>query len=160
MSEALILDSFLPHLLNKAGVQTGQTFGLSLKEFGLTLPDWRILIALWEVEEQRLIDLSEATVVDYSTLSRQIASLQKSGLVVRKRSKNDARAISIVLTTKGRRLTAQIIPIARAHEAAAVQGLSSKQLDTLAQCLREIFSNLKAYEEKLLNATTLSSAGK
>jgi DNA-binding MarR family transcriptional regulator len=153
MSETLILGDFLPYLLNRAGVQTGQIFGLSLKEFGLTLPEWRILIALWQAEEQRLTDLSETVGVDYSTLSRQIAGLEKAGLAVRKRSRNDARAVAIALTPKGQKLTARIIPIARTHAAVAVRGLTNEELRTLQQCLKLIFANLKAYQKEMESET-------
>ena len=149
MPETLILGEFLPYLLNRAGVQTGQIFSLSLKEHGLALPEWRILIALWQAEEQRLTDLSETIGVDYSTLSRQIAGLEKAGLAVRKKSKSDARAVAIALTAKGRKLTGKIIPIARTHEAVAVRGLTSEDLQTLQHCLNLIFENLKTYERQL-----------
>lgn len=149
MAETLVLRDFLPYLLNRAGVQTGQIFSLSLKKFGLTLPEWRILIALWRVDEQRLTDLSERIGVDYSTLSRQISGLEKSGLVVRRRSKADARAAAIVLTAKGQRLTARIIPIARTHESVAVTGLTKEELQILERCLKLIFKNLQDYEQDL-----------
>lgn len=149
MSETLVLGDFLPYLLNRAGVQTGQVFSLSLAEFGLALPEWRILIALWQAEEQRLTDLSETIAVDYSTLSRQVAGLEKTGLAARKRSKTDARAVAIALTAKGRKLTEKLIPIAREHEAAAVEGLTSQELQALQHCLKRIFENLKSYERHL-----------
>jgi DNA-binding MarR family transcriptional regulator len=149
MSETLILGDFLPYLLNRAGVQTGHIFSLSLKEFGLTLPEWRILIALWQAEEQRLIDLAETVGVDYSTLSRQIAGLEKAGLAIRKRSRNDARAVAIALTSKGQKLTARLIPIARTHAAVAVKGLSPEELRALQHSLKLIFENLQAYEKEL-----------
>jgi DNA-binding MarR family transcriptional regulator len=148
MPEQLVLSNFLPHLLNRAGVKTGQIFSLALKEFRLTLPDWRILIALWQNDNQRLRDLAETTVVDHSTLSRQIAALEKAGLVVRKRSRSDARALCIALTAKGKKLTAKIIPIARAHGTAAIKGLTDEQLLTLEQCLKLIFENLKTFEQR------------
>lgn len=146
MAEELSLPDFLPYLLNRAGVQTGQNFSLALKKFRLTLPEWRILIALWQSDNQRLRDLVETTTVDHSTLSRQIASLEKAGLVARKRSASDARALSLVVTAKGRKLTARIIPIARAHEAAATEGLTDEQLETLRFCLKLIYKNLKGFE--------------
>jgi DNA-binding MarR family transcriptional regulator len=119
MPEQLILTKFLPYLLNRAGVQTEQMFSLALKGFGLTLPEWRILIVLWQGEDRRLRDLAETTIVDESTLSRQIAALEQADLVVRRRSKTDGRALCIALTPKGKKLTARIIPIAQAHAAAA-----------------------------------------
>jgi DNA-binding MarR family transcriptional regulator len=147
MPEQLALESFLPYLLNRAGVQTGQIFSLALKKFRLTLPEWRILIALWQSNDQRLRDLAETTVVDHSTLSRQIAALERAGLVARMRSKSDARALCIALTPKGKKLTARIIPIARAHEAAATKGLTEQQLLNLEHCLKLIYENLKAFEQ-------------
>jgi MarR family transcriptional regulator, organic hydroperoxide resistance regulator len=148
--EQLLLAKFLPYLLNRAGVQTGQIFSLALKEFGLTLADWRILIALWQREDQRLRDLVETTVVDHSTLSRQIVALEDAGLLVRRRSKNDGRALCIGLTAKGKKLTARIIPVARQQAAAAIDGLTKPQLQTLEECLNRIFENLQVLEKQVL----------
>jgi DNA-binding MarR family transcriptional regulator len=142
----LHLPTFLPHLLNRAGVQTGVNFSAALKKFRLSLQDWRVLIAIWHSDERRLLDISGLTGVDRSTLSRQIASLEKAGLVVRRKSSDDGRALSIVLTTKGRNLTAKIIPIARAHAAAATKGLDAKQLEALTSYLTLICENLKSFE--------------
>jgi DNA-binding MarR family transcriptional regulator len=146
MATQLDLSTFLPYLLNRAGVQTGLNFSAALKTFRLSLQDWRVLIALWRSEEQRLLDVAEITGVDRSTLSRQIAALAKAGLVARKKSASDGRALCIALTAKGRNLTARIIPIARAHEAAATKGLSAEQLETLTHCLKLIYENLKGFE--------------
>jgi len=146
MAEQLDLPTFLPYLLNRAGVQTGLNFSAALKKFGLSLQDWRVLIALWHSDEQRLLDVADLIGVDRSTLSRQIAALEKSNLVVRRKSSSDGRALCIVLTKKGRALTAKLIPIARAHAAAATKGLTAEQLETLTYSLKLIYENLKGFE--------------
>jgi DNA-binding MarR family transcriptional regulator len=155
--EKLVLGRFLPYLLNRAGAQTAQVFGTVLKEFGLTLPEWRILIALWQNEDRRLRDLSEITVVDHSTLSRQISNLERANLVTRGRSKDDGRALRIALTAKGKKITSTLIPIARAQAAAAIQGLTKQQLATLEECLMRIFENLRTFEEQ--GAANVHGAG-
>jgi DNA-binding MarR family transcriptional regulator len=144
----LVLGEFLPYLLNRAGVKTGQTFSHDLESFGLILSDWRILIALWQSEHQPLSVIANITVSDLSTMSRQVRALEKAGLIARGRSKSDGRALNLVLTTKGKKMTAQIIPIAKLHESAATQGISEKDLNTVRRCVSQIYQNLVDFDRK------------
>jgi len=144
----LVLGEFLPYLLNRTGVKTGQTFSRDLEAFGLILSDWRILIALWQNENQPLSVIAEMTVSDLSTMSRQVRALEKAGLIARQRSKSDGRALNLVLTPKGRKMTAQIIPIAKLHESAATQGISEKDLATVRRSVMQIYQNLVAFDKK------------
>lgn len=143
-----VLGEFLPYLLNRAGVKTGQTFSRDLETFGLILSDWRILIALWQNENQPLNVIAEITISDLSTMSRQVRALEKSGLIARQRSKSDGRALNLVLTAKGRKMTAQIIPIAKLHESEATKGINEKDLATLRRCVSQIYQNLVAFDKK------------
>lgn len=144
----LVLGEFLPYLLNRAGVKTGQTFSRDLEAFGLILSDWRILIALWQNENQPLSVIAEITVSDLSTMSRQVRALEKAGLLARHRSKSDGRALNLALTSKGEKMMAQIIPIAKLHESEATQGISEKDLATVRCCVVRIYQNLVAFDKK------------
>lgn len=144
----LVLGEFLPYLLNRAGVKTGQTFSRDLEAFGLILSDWRILIALWQSEHQPLSVIAEMTVSDLSTMSRQVRALEKAGLIARQRSTSDGRALNLVLTPKGKKMTAQIIPIAKSHESAATQGITEKDLNTVRRCVSQIYQNLVAFDKQ------------
>jgi DNA-binding MarR family transcriptional regulator len=146
VEETLVLEEFLPYLINRAGIKTGQSFGQDLRTFGLTLTDWRILIALSQAADQRLLELSEIVVTDVSTLSRQVVALQRSGFILRKRDRTDGRALRLTLSAKARNLLQKIIPIAQMHALVAVRGISDQDLATLRRCAETIYENLEAFD--------------
>jgi DNA-binding MarR family transcriptional regulator len=144
----LELTEFLPYLLNRAGVKTGQIFSQDLEKEGIVLSEWRIMIALWQKGNLRLKKLAETTVSDLSTMSRQVRAMEKAGLIARKQSNTDGRAINLVLTPKGRSVTAKLIPIARLHERIATDGITEKDIATMRRCAAKIYSNLDAFDKR------------
>jgi hypothetical protein len=94
MKVAFALAEFLPYLLNRAGVKIGLSFSRDIDSFGVTLPMWRVMVALWESGDQRLGDLAARTSIDFSTLSRLLVNLQHKDYIVRRRSGLDGRALS------------------------------------------------------------------
>lgn len=150
----LILDQFMPYILNRAGHRTGEMFSQDLIEFGLVLSDWRIMIALWQNENRRLNELADITFSDLSTLSRQVRAMEKSRLIARKRSRTDGRALNLVLTPKGRTITAKLIPIARMYENVATLGISDKETDIVRRCVTKMYKNLEAFGETRRNEST------
>jgi DNA-binding MarR family transcriptional regulator len=87
------LDAYLPYLLNRAGARIAASFSEEVRPFGATLQMWRVLAALRERDGRRMGDLSETTSIEVSTLTRLIDSMEGKGLVVRRRSAEDARAV-------------------------------------------------------------------
>lgn len=79
----LRLDQYLPYLINRAGMSLAMRFGATLRREGVSLQDWRVLAALRERNGQRLTELAERTSIEISTLSRLVAGLEASGLVIR-----------------------------------------------------------------------------
>ena len=77
MKDIFDLANFLPYLLNRAGVKIGLSFARDIEPLGVTLPMWRVMVALWESGDQRLGDLAERTSIDFSTLSRLLLNLQR-----------------------------------------------------------------------------------
>ena len=120
------LNESLAFLLNRAGVAVAGAFTLELKQFGLSLPMWRVLAALWSAGDQSLSGLSEVTSVDISTLSRQVATLDEKKLVHRQPSDLNWRSINISLTSEGRALVERLLPAVERHEQAALNGVSRK----------------------------------
>ncbi len=64
------LSNSFPYLLNRVGVRMGELFSRRIAPFGVTLPMYRVMAALWENGDQRLSDLSTVTTTEISTLSR------------------------------------------------------------------------------------------
>ncbi len=140
------LGDYVPYLVNRAGVSISNTFSRELDRFGITLPMWRVMSALLDEGEQRLGDLSRITAIELSTLSRITASMDRAGLVNRRRSGEDARAVLITLSKEGRRMAEAIVPKALQWESAAIAGMSEDEVRTLKGLLQRIYGNVEGQD--------------
>ena len=147
MSRKLNLQDFLPYLLNRAGLRIGIMFSRDIEGFDVSLPMWRVMIELWHRGDYRLGELAERTSIDLSTLSRLLVSMQRKGLIVRRRSGVDGRALSLTLTQRGMDLSERIVPHALRYEHIATQRLSQRDLAKFKELLNKVYHNLHAAEE-------------
>ena len=132
----------LPYLLNRVGVRMGELFTNELAADGLTLAAYRVLAALSEVGDQRLIDLSAMTTVEMTTLSRLVAAMEVRRLLKRRRPKDNLRTVQISLLAAGRALLAKYQPRAAFYEQTALQGLGAKEVSALKEVLASIYDSL------------------
>jgi DNA-binding MarR family transcriptional regulator len=140
----LDLGDYLPYLINRVGSIIAEQFGgEALKPHDLSIAMWRVMAALAANGSQRQIDLADLTSIDSSTLSRLVTRLVRMRLVTRSRSARSNREVAVELSPKGKALVADLIPIAREYEAAAIAGLSHEELDVLKHCLRRVYANMK-----------------
>lgn len=144
MSRKLVLQEFLPYLLNRAGLRIGVMFSREIEHLGVTLPMWRVMIELWHNGDHRLGELAERTSIDISTLSRLLVTMQRRQLIVRQRSGQDGRALSLTLTEKGLELTEQIAPFAMAKDTIATRGMKTADIQKLRALLKQVYDNLEA----------------
>ena len=143
------LTDSLPYLLNRVGVRMGELFSRRIAGFGVTLPMYRVMAALWEQGDQRLGDLAFMTSIEISTLSRLIGSMKRKGLVSRKRLEDNARTVAINLTAKGRTLVEELIPIATHFEEVAVRDFAKQGLSDLKTTLSQIYDSLGTLEPEI-----------
>jgi MarR family transcriptional regulator, organic hydroperoxide resistance regulator len=136
------LTEAFPYLLNRVGVRMGELFSRRLEGYGATLPIYRVMAALWEKGDQRLGELSEVTSIELSTLSRLVGAMTQKGLVSRRRPDANARTVKINLTTKGRTLVEELIPLARLHEDVALLSFRPDKIAELKRDLIKVFQNL------------------
>lgn len=148
MSRKLNLQDFLPYLLNRAGLRVGVMFSRDIEQFDVTLPMWRVLVELWHNGDHRLGELAERTSIDLSTLSRLLVTMQRKGLIVRRRSGIDGRALSLTLTQRGMELTERIVPFALHYENVAMRRLNPRDVAKLKELLKAVHDNLDAAEEE------------
>ena len=140
------LASYLPYLLNRAGARIATSFGEEVRPLGASLQMWRVLAALREQDGRRMGDLSQTTSIEVSTLTRLVDSMERKGLVARRRAAADARVVALHVTPAGRRLTRRILPIAQRYERVALAGFTAAETDTLKAALRRLYFNMEALE--------------
>lgn len=139
----LHLPDYLPYLVNRVGAALVARFtDDALKQHGLTIADWRVLVAISANGGQRLTDLAQLTSIDVSTLSRLITRLEKSSLVTRTRSPTSSREVVVGLTPKSKHIVDRLVPVALQLERTACRGLSRRELADFKNLLRRVYGNL------------------
>lgn len=136
------LENSIPYLIARAGVRMGQSFTRELKQFHITLTEWRVCSVLHHIPHQRLSEVAVNTSTEPSTLSRVVDSLMQRGFLIRDRSDDDARALALSLTAEGEALTQRLIPMAQLYERVSLNGFSAAQADQLRDMLRRLYDNM------------------
>jgi DNA-binding MarR family transcriptional regulator len=140
------LERTLPYLLNRAGVRIGTAFSAELARLELSLPEWRLLASLLGRESQSVSELAAHTSVELSRASRLAAGLERRGLLRRRDSGVDARAVALTLTAKGRKAALQIVPLAQLYERVALAGMSADEIEQLKRLLARVYGNMDALQ--------------
>jgi|SRR5688572_1845238 DNA-binding MarR family transcriptional regulator len=91
----------------------------ALKEFGLRVPEWRVLMSLKSRHKASFKELAELASFDQTTLSRTIDRMVKVGLVTRLSDVDDMRITRLALTAKGEALWHDLWPTVNELNAAA-----------------------------------------
>ena len=111
------LSAFLPYQLAVASSRISKGFSeLYRAEFGLTIPEWRVLAHLAQSDQVSVREIQARVDMDKSKVSRAAARLEAQGLIEKRENLEDRRLLDMRLTSKGRDLIARIVPIADAYQ--------------------------------------------
>jgi len=78
-----------------------------LGPLGLTYPQYLVLLCLWEEDGVTVSALGERLHLDSGTLTPLLKRMEKDGLVVRRRDREDERKVIVTLGPRGRKLQAR-----------------------------------------------------
>ena len=82
-----------------------------LDQLGLTYPQYLVMLVLWEQDRQPVCDIAKKLLLDTNTVTPLLQRMEKSGLIVRTKGKEDTRQRIVSLTQKGKDLYMQAKPI-------------------------------------------------
>lgn len=105
--ERLYLDNQICFPLYVVSRLTIRVYTLLLEELGITYPQYLVLLALWQKDEQLVGELSKVLYLDYNTLTPLLKRLEEKQFINRSRSKSDERSVYISLTDTGKALKNQ-----------------------------------------------------
>jgi DNA-binding MarR family transcriptional regulator len=143
----LILDAYLPYRLSVASNKVSALIAKAYEtRFGITVPQWRILVILSEGIALSQKGLIERTAMDKVTISRAVAAMVARGLIVRTNSTADRRIDVLTLSEAGRAIVDEVAPIVLAYEASLIDAIGTNEGKHLAEMLRK----LEAQAELLL----------
>lgn len=111
------LENFLPFRLNVLAQTVSERLSaIYATRFNLDIPQWRILANLASRGDVTAQDIARFTYSHKSTISRAVQDLEDRGLIERKVAAADKRSFTLALTSDGRRLVKQLLPLVLAFE--------------------------------------------
>ena len=113
----------------------------TLRQFDLTPVQWRVLANLQEFDGQNVYSLAERSYTNRANLSRDVAALEKIGLVERNRESRDQRNVLVTLTKAGRIKFDHVRPAVEQETNFILEGLSPLEIETLMQLLIKVKHN-------------------
>lgn len=112
------LTDFLPYRLARAAARVSRSFGERYRaEFGISIPEWRVLVHLYQSGGVSVRDIEARTDMEKSKVSRAATRLEEAGYVAKALDGADRRLVQLSLTDEGRALVTRIIPVALQFQA-------------------------------------------
>ncbi len=134
------LYGFTPYRLAVAAKHTSEQLARQYRDrFGISITEWRVLVHLAHSGNTSVRDIEARVAMEKYEVSRAAKRLREAGLIERKENPEDRRLIILSLTVEGQKMMAELLPMAKAHQA------------ELEKRLGDAFKQLEAGLEALLN---------
>ena len=140
----LKLDSFLCFAVYSAGHAFNRAYKSLLDKLGLTYPQYLLMVALWEQDDQTVGALGGKMFLESSTLTPLIKRLESIGLLVRTRDPLDERQVRVRLTARGTALREEALEVPPCVLDAS--GLKPEDLRRLASDIFALRNTLESYK--------------
>lgn len=127
--------NYLAYLLARASLIVSSEFHATLKTWNLSVPEWRVLACLMDVEGLSVGELAAMALMKQPGLTKVLDRMEADGLVQRQSTANDRRRVTIHLTAKGRALVTPALRAAREHEADLLKRFSDEERATIKYAL-------------------------
>jgi len=98
------------------------------KTYGIGVVEWRLIMYIGRTRETRANRICNATDLDKGAVSRSLAALERLGIVSVKEDGSDNRRNNVTLTTKGRALHDEIVPIALQRQVNLLSDLTAEEI--------------------------------
>lgn len=108
----------------------------------ITGEQWLMLLYIWANDEPTQQQLADIMIKSKVAVAKQVAILERLGLVTRRSREDDRREKHVCLTPEGKSLQARLTGIADENLQAATQGIPDAELETCKRVLRRIIGNI------------------
>src|ERR1700728_2742857 len=132
----------LPMSLLRAREAVMRLFRPSLRSYGLTEQQWRILRALASIEAIEVTELARVAFLLGPSLSRILRDLEARHLIERRAAKADLRRGVVSISAKGLKLIEAVAPSSEAIYAAMTKRYGARKLADLQAMLATLESSL------------------
>ncbi|MGW5055619.1 MarR family winged helix-turn-helix transcriptional regulator [Actinokineospora sp. NPDC004072] len=109
-----------------------------LEPFGLTHPQYLVMLALWDRSPRSVRDLCRTLHAEPATLSPMLKRLEAAGYLTRARNRSDERELSVDLTQAGRDLRSEAEKIP--YRVVERLGMEVEELQSLHAALSRVIA--------------------
>ncbi len=141
---AFQVDRYPFFLINRLASRYNATIEPRLRDIGLDIPNWRVLMILGEHAPRGVRDIAEAAVIPLSTMTRIVQRMAAAGLVTLTPSEADARVTMVALTATGESKLAEARQATSPIYQQVITGLSARDFDRLLTLLDRVYRNLES----------------
>jgi DNA-binding MarR family transcriptional regulator len=141
MSDELILEKFMPYRLARLSSTVSSTIARVYdKEFGLSIPEWRVIAILGRFPGLSAVEVAEQTFLDKVAVSRAVTKLLKSGRIDREFADADRRRSILNLSEKGREVHDGVAKLALAFEKNLLDGLDEAEIENFDKVMDKLLA--------------------
>lgn len=137
----------LAHLVKDATRSLVRALQMRLAEHKVSFGHWTFLRILWEGDGLTQRELSERAGVMEPTTFSALKAMERLGYIRRRKFPGDRKKVSILLTSKGRRLRNILVPHAEDVNSVAVRGVPLADIAISRTVLLAIIENLARDEQ-------------
>ena len=136
---ALLLEEFLPYRLAVLAHTVSRALAeVYTQEFGLSIPEWRILANLGRFGPLNAGELADRSSMDKPKVTRALQRLEARGLTRRRTEPSDRRQVRLALTRRGQAMFQQIAKLALAWQARLTASLAEGERAELDRILTKL----------------------
>ncbi len=140
------LGNFAPYLMNRIMGRYNAALRDEIAQLGLTTPQMRSLAVLAVIDGPLIRELAVYAVVEQSTLSRALDTLEQNGLIRREADAQDNRGTRIYLTDAGRDAFERMWPHMSYAYDAMFQGIGEDEKRAFVVTLQTILRNIRKHD--------------
>jgi DNA-binding MarR family transcriptional regulator len=143
--DRLHLERFVPYRLSVLTNTVSMSIAAAYeREFGLTIPQWRVLAVLARYPNLSAIEVAERTAMDKVAVSRAVQGLLAARRLVRTHDAGDRRKSRLRLSPAGRAVYTRVAPLALRYEKKLIDALSPSDRRVLDRLIGRLMERAKS----------------
>lgn len=139
MNKELLLENQLCFPLYAASREIIKCYRPHLDAMGLTYTQYIVLLVIWETGTVSVRDLGRRLYLDSGTLTPVLKTLEKNGMITRRRSDKDERVLLVSITPAGLALKEKAAGIPQTIRAAS--HLTDSEAETLTALVNKLLAS-------------------
>lgn len=146
-ADRLHLDRFIPYrlsvLTNIVSMSIAHAYE---REFGLSIPEWRVMAVLARYPDLSAIEVGERTAMDKVAVSRAVQSLLARRRLTRSYDRIDKRRSMLRLSAAGQSVYKRVAPLALNYERRLLDALSASDRRALDRLIGRLMERARSLE--------------